>query len=1171
MRHSTKTVKPTADQGDSNHQQLDSQLSSARSKSSSSRRPSLLSKPRHSSGLRNESLAKPPENYGSSQSTSPSNAPSSPNMPWNPKPPNHLRSGGPLKLVDSPAYPSQEHDNDPPRTLWRQAVESSPDERSTNISTNPTPPNRKSRPSSSQVPSISKTSFSSLAEAVTSPTSPDPSTATSTESNKTIRGPTPDVGNESAATTPAYPFPPTQSGPTKSHPTPLHQPFTTLSPTVSPMTRCPGPENPAKARSLRQSSHPPPSSSVVSEASAPVSNSSPDVSKWLSSNLYDLILELNSEPELDPWWRNLCAILREQYQVERACLAVPADATDIENVPWAQKASFDAKGLKCRMVQKPTLESMKPPEDSTKSAHISASNLEQTSSHGRNLGAMNRPAMQSRHSYAGYEARTHSSRTSLSQNTRRLATDQRNSQQIFTTEKFANFRDGNPYPPHDNPQPSSKHVLHDSEEALSQQIAENQSHAIFPTLRMLDAERQALLDSGSVNRILERKAPVTLTREHPSLRRDSSPWGLEVSSSDSSSPSTSPQTEKQQSKGSKDNNKYKRNALDQPFEEHEQIPASPWAQSPAPSPAVQADPDENPFFVGQGQVEESSFSPTSNPEDYSGFGQVEAIGVDKATSTVIHIPLIHPLLSRDVNTSPTSPNRRISNSVSQGEHTRHRVKQSFSTRITGKAPIAILSLLSSQVPYPQSFIDSLVFASPHIATSYNVAMQLENARLLPAKITGLSEPHSAAKAAIKEGLGLRGYLPVDTAYSSSSVTASTASPSDYSGRSKHSPEGSRAPTPTQDPTSPGPNIREKRLGSFSSEAGYEVSEVRKRASYVRSTSNGVVPQSLEKVMAQGSRPDSPASGHRPSSSHGYKDVLSRTSEHSGYRRPDNALPLSSGSEALEGRVVDPLAQVIPASRERTTADTEGDHPTSKSTKRHTLLHSLGADFTASFQSLPAASTTSEKNEMPPPSDNLLRTIIDALPCQIFTAHPRDGKVTWVNSKYLVYRGDSPRDILDNPWNTIHERDLGSYLQSWNLSLSNGHQFQQKVRLRRFDGQYRWFFVRAVPLRDKNQNIVHWIGTYVDFHEQHVAEVNAAKQHETAASEAKYRALANSSPQIVFSATREKGITFCNNQWQSYSGQSAEQALCLGFMDFVHPDDGKSRSFCSIAFGGPSQV
>jgi signal transduction histidine kinase len=77
---------------------------------------------------------------------------------------------------------------------------------------------------------------------------------------------------------------------------------------------------------------------------------------------------------------------------------------------------------------------------------------------------------------------------------------------------------------------------------------------------------------------------------------------------------------------------------------------------------------------------------------------------------------------------------------------------------------------------------------------------------------------------------------------------------------------------------------------------------------------------------------------------------------------------------------------------------------------------------------------------------------------------------------------------------------------------------------------------------------------MDFHDQHLAEINSARQQETAASEAKYRALANSSPQVVFVVSNRRGLTFCNSQWESYSGQTEIQAYGNGFLEHVHPED-----------------
>src|SRR5207302_2964066 len=165
------------------------------------------------------------------------------------------------------------------------------------------------------------------------------------------------------------------------------------------------------------------------------------------------------------------------------------------------------------------------------------------------------------------------------------------------------------------------------------------------------------------------------------------------------------------------------------------------------------------------------------------------------------------------------------------------------------------------------------------------------------------------------------------------------------------------------------------------------------------------------------------------------------------------------------------------------------------------------------------------NEMPPPSNRLLRTIIDSIPVHVFTALPHTGETTWVNARMLAYRGSTVEGFMKGPWDALHPDDRCDYVKRWGTAIRKGEAFSHQVRIRRFDGIYRWFMIRAVPLRDSRGIIVHWFGTNMDIHDQRLAEVDAARQSEMAESESKYRSLANSSPQIVFAATSNDGITY----------------------------------------------
>ena len=863
-----------------------------------------------------------------------------------------------------------------------------------------------------------------------------------------------------------------------------------------------------------------------------ISNWSEEQEGFPSPNLYDTILELNAVPDLELWWRALTDNLQKWFKAQRAILSVPADPTDIENVPWAQKASFDVNGLKHRLIIKDSQSlDLTAAGDATAQHSVLGSSKKGTLLPPKQPIRPGRPPIETRHSYAGFESR---------KDTDRLIQTTKGQRPPKTPTSGAL--------PWDHYLQTQRNVENDSKTGstdVEAVLATDPKTLVFPTLRVLEDEREMLLDPTSVNRVLERNKPVTLTRQYPSPGADSR--GHSREGSDLSRSHLSRSHDGRPVRDGYFDEMARRQTV--PFEEHEQIPASPWSQSPAPSPAIQSEPDENPFFVTQGNVEEDSFSPSAVDEDYSRFGEVQAIGVDSA-STIVHLPLVHPSIPRGEG-SPLSSHPLLPN-----ENPAIRAGTADDCTET-KAPIAILSFYSPTVPYPQNLCDSLRQLAPHLATSFHVGMQFADLRWSSRRHRYDGLQRALGERGDPYGLGMSSLTRTDLDDDASSITGSTVSPSEPP--NPKSPRASLVSTPVGDMASPnsGRNISPREGSSASglvdvSNDSHEAT----RQGHIRRFRNRDVrdhePSEIEDVLDDRDEISSRASpDHRPSSKRTYstKDGRRSTSFKASSTRPRSTSSTQSfhtpGSKSTlpQEQELDPDASARIEIQNRV--------------KKHSLLHSYGADFAASFQSLPAITGVHDERDefdMPPPSDSLLRIIIDALPCQVFTASPTSGKLTWVNSKYFVYRGHATRDVLERPWATIHKEDYASYINSWRTSLANGHQFQQKVRLLRFDNAYRWFFVRAVPLRDKNQNIVHWIGTYVDYHDQHLAETNASRQQETAASESKYRALANSSPQIVFSATRERGITFCNNQWVSYSGQSAEEAMGLGFIDNVHPDD-----------------
>ena len=70
---------------------------------------------------------------------------------------------------------------------------------------------------------------------------------------------------------------------------------------------------------------------------------------------------------------------------------------------------------------------------------------------------------------------------------------------------------------------------------------------------------------------------------------------------------------------------------------------------------------------------------------------------------------------------------------------------------------------------------------------------------------------------------------------------------------------------------------------------------------------------------------------------------------------------------------------------------------------------------------------------------------------------------------------------------IHPDDKQGLIDYWQAALTSGTEVDVEARMRRFDGQYRWFLFRASPLRDEFGKIVKWYGTNVDIEDRKRAD------------------------------------------------------------------------------------
>jgi PAS domain S-box-containing protein len=120
------------------------------------------------------------------------------------------------------------------------------------------------------------------------------------------------------------------------------------------------------------------------------------------------------------------------------------------------------------------------------------------------------------------------------------------------------------------------------------------------------------------------------------------------------------------------------------------------------------------------------------------------------------------------------------------------------------------------------------------------------------------------------------------------------------------------------------------------------------------------------------------------------------------------------------------------------------------------------------------------------SEDRLRLVIDTIPTLVWRAGP-DGVPDFLNQPALDYTGLSP-DQIETGWpRAFHPDDKKDMLVKWSAIRQSGMRGSLEARLRRFDGEYRWFLFEAVPLRDESGNIVKWYGSSTDIEERKRAE------------------------------------------------------------------------------------
>jgi formate hydrogenlyase transcriptional activator len=184
------------------------------------------------------------------------------------------------------------------------------------------------------------------------------------------------------------------------------------------------------------------------------------------------------------------------------------------------------------------------------------------------------------------------------------------------------------------------------------------------------------------------------------------------------------------------------------------------------------------------------------------------------------------------------------------------------------------------------------------------------------------------------------------------------------------------------------------------------------------------------------------------------------------------------------------------------------------------------------------------------SERKYRDLVDTTPAFVHTALP-NGDVDFYNRGWLEYVGRPLTDLLGWGWTCmIHPEDVETIVPKWRAALEAGEPFVGESRVRRADGEYRWFLHREEPLRNEAGEIVKWYGSSIEIQERKIAEQRIREQ------ETELRQILDLTPQHIGVLAPDGSRLYVNQTALEYFGITLEQWREPGRVpnSLAHPED-----------------
>jgi PAS domain S-box-containing protein len=181
------------------------------------------------------------------------------------------------------------------------------------------------------------------------------------------------------------------------------------------------------------------------------------------------------------------------------------------------------------------------------------------------------------------------------------------------------------------------------------------------------------------------------------------------------------------------------------------------------------------------------------------------------------------------------------------------------------------------------------------------------------------------------------------------------------------------------------------------------------------------------------------------------------------------------------------------------------------------------------------------------SERELRDVVNSVPAHVWRTLP-EGEVDFVNDRWSQFTGLALDEALGWKWEAVlHPDDRARVVANWQTALKNGQDLEYEARVRRADGEYCWWLIRNVPLRDEAGKLLRWYGTAIDIEDRKRAEQALRK------SEERWRSVFENSAIGVALTDLNGRFLVTNHVFQAMVGYTEGELHATSFLEITHED------------------